>query len=301
MPPNPYVVWSHEDWVRHYAGPRLQSLGPRAEVGSVWDPEGRRLPGEAVRYATGLRVVTPEDVKQAKLRLDGKYKSVEEDVMGCASLGEPERRAFAVQVRTWRTFFCGGQPGCAEPAVSYGQLGTQMDEVERYDKQLYDWQRKLSAKCTLSLPVEKVATEEERTAASIKPALMFGAAAAALYFFGPTIHKELFAPAVVRRDLVDERRRRSVEAGDDEPHIDSGHGLAPDLAEKASRLLGETAHQAGRAVGEISKLTRDAAKGVRRGALRVERWAEEHTPKKAGNMRALPEHDDSEHEYDDEE
>ena len=298
MSSNPYAVWSHEDWVRHYAGPRLQSLGPRAEVGSVWDPEGRRLPGEAVHYATGLRVVMPEDVRLAKLRLDVKHKSVEEDVMRCASLPEPERRAFGVQVQAWRTFFCGGQPGCAEPAVSFSQLGTQMDEVERFERQLYEWQRRLSVKCTMTLPIEKVATEEEKTAASIKPVLMLAAAAAGLYFFGPTIHKELFAPAVIRRDLVDERRRKAMESGDDESHIDSGKGLAPDLAAKTSRLLGEAAHQAGRAVGDITKLTKVAAKSVRRGVAKVESWTAEHAPK--GDMRALPDHDeDSEHEFED--
>jgi hypothetical protein len=177
-----------------------------------------------------------------------------------------------------------------------------MDEVEHFERQLYDWQKKLSGKCTMSLPVEKTMTEEEKTAASIKPVLLVGAAAAALYFFGPTIHKELFAPAVVRRDLMEERRRKAMESGDDEHVIDSKAGaLGPDLAAKVSLLLGETAHTAGRAVGDINKLARVAARSVRRGVKHVENWAESVEQGVKGDMRALPAHEKDGHDDEPEE
>lgn len=35
--------WSAQDWVAHYAGPQFDPN--RAEVGSIWDAYGRRLPG----------------------------------------------------------------------------------------------------------------------------------------------------------------------------------------------------------------------------------------------------------------
>ncbi len=47
----PYDHWSAHDWVAHYAGPAFHPH--HAEVGSIWDAHGRRLPGYAQRGPDG--------------------------------------------------------------------------------------------------------------------------------------------------------------------------------------------------------------------------------------------------------
>jgi len=41
--PIPFTHWSVQDWVAHYAGPTFDPT--QAEAGSVWDHQGRRMPG----------------------------------------------------------------------------------------------------------------------------------------------------------------------------------------------------------------------------------------------------------------
>jgi len=248
-----YESWSAEDWMRHYAGPRF---GPRSEVGSVWDEQGRRLPSEIVRYETGARIVMPEDVRQAKMRLDARYRSVEADVFDCIALDQAERRAFVLDMQAWRTFFCGTSAQCTEPKVGLIGIGAEMDQVQHYEKRLYEWQQKLKKKCSLGAPMSKPV--EERS--NLVPLLVAGGLAFAAYRFGPAIRRELFAPAVIQKDLVEKRRQRAKEV--DENVAIEGKSRDAEIAERAGTTLGDAARTAGRVVGKATKLVNKATHSV---------------------------------------
>jgi hypothetical protein len=244
-----FETWTADDWVRHYAGPRWSG---RSEPGSAWDEHGRRVPGETVRYASGLAVVTPDDVRQAKKRLDVRYRSVTADVEDCKGMGDDERRSFHEQLHAWRTFYCGSVADCVEPHVEVFGLGAQMDQIEHYDQQLYDWQHRIAQHCHSAQPGVRPETEEERAAKRMKPALILGAIAGALFFIGPSVRRELFGPVMIRKDLVAARRQRAHDMGDADVAINTeGKALGSDLAAKVSDALQLTAHAAGRAVGTI--------------------------------------------------
>ena len=185
---HPYARWSHEDWLRHYAGPRLNPA--TAEKGSVWDPLGRRLPGVAQQYATGLRLLYPwgDDIPQEKIRVDGRFKSVLGDVASCQTLSPAERQAFQALYDTWRRFFCNSASvNCSKPDWSHFALGSQMDQIEKWEARLFEWQQKLQGRCALSAPANKPQTEYDREReglGNMKDIAKYGAIAAA-YLLGP--------------------------------------------------------------------------------------------------------------------
>ena len=102
------------------------------------------------------RIIYPDDIREAKRRVDSKFQSVDRDVKGCAGLTDADRASWGALYGAWRQLYCINSTGtCTEPDASIFGLGGQMDDVERYEKSAYDWQLKIKDKCTLSSPVEK--------------------------------------------------------------------------------------------------------------------------------------------------
>jgi len=117
------------------------------------------------------RMVTADDVREAKNRVDTKFQSVARDVKACVGLTDEERAAWNDLVTSWRKLYCLNDSGsCSDPNVSntlaqiivgpfagkYAGSGGEMDDVERYEKLVYEWQQKLNAKkCALSAPIDK--------------------------------------------------------------------------------------------------------------------------------------------------
>ena len=161
---SPYETWTESDWIAHYAGPRFDPRRPRP---GIWDGQGRRLPGDpnadplAPRtiHQTGQLWYSQQDVRDEKIRVDSKYRSVMSDVQACTSpqLTNQDRIGFSQQFDAWQRFYCGDEPGCGQPSASATGSGSQeMQQIRNMEQTLYVWQQKLTAKgCTLSAPIEK--------------------------------------------------------------------------------------------------------------------------------------------------
>jgi hypothetical protein len=102
------------------------------------------------------RFVFAGDVKQAKDRVDAKYQSVNRDMQACSALPAGDRSAWTDAFTAWRKLYCRNDSGtCTAPDASWLNSGGEMDDVERAEKSLYDWQTKLKTKCAVSGPIEK--------------------------------------------------------------------------------------------------------------------------------------------------
>ncbi len=224
--------WTNEDWVRHYAGPRWSG---RAEPGSAWDTQGRRIPGEMVRYGHETRVMTTGDVFDAKSALDARYGKLADEMAACNMLDAAEREAFDAHVAAWRAFFCGGIPdGRREPHVEVVGLAAQMNAVDRFEHHLHVWHERLAEHYASG------DTEQERIEKRRRPALILAAIAGAVYFFGPPLRRELFSPVMIHKDLVERRRQMARDMGEPDVALDSGKGLGADLAAKVGDVLNLT-------------------------------------------------------------
>ena len=221
--------WTVDDWVRHYAGPRWSG---RAEPGSAWDAEGRRVPGEMVRVAGQPMVLTAGEVIDRKADLDARYGRLADEMAACTLLDEAEREAFDGLVGMWRGFFCGGQPdGRREPHVEVVGIAAQMNDCDRYECELAWWQERLAEHRASG------ENEEDRAEKKRKPVLIAAAALGALYFFGPSIRRELFSPVVIQKDFIAERRQRALDMGYPDVSIDAGKGMGSDLASQVGDVL----------------------------------------------------------------
>jgi hypothetical protein len=224
-----FARWTTDDWVRHYTGPRWSG---RAEVGSAWDEQGRRIPGERVRCGAELVILTTSDVRDAKADLDVDYGKLADDMAACNLLDEAEREEFDGHLRAWRSFYCGGAPdGRREPHVEVVALGAQMNEVDRFAWQLRDWRERLAEHYAAG------DTEEQRADKRRQPVLILAAVAAGFYFFGPSVHRELFSPVMIRKNLVERRRQAAIDMGESDVAFDSGKGIGADLALKVNDAL----------------------------------------------------------------
>ena len=225
-----FGIWTAEDWVRHYAGPRWSG---RAEPGSTWDEQGRRVPGETV-LCSGQRVIlTASDVREAKMELDGRFGKLADAMAASRMLDQAEREEFDELVVAWRTFFCGGVPdGRPEPQVEGVGLSLQMNTVDQFDRALRVWRQRLAAR------TERGETQEDRQEKQRRPVLVLAALAGAFYFFGP-LRRELVYPVTIRSDLVERRRQQAERMDDSDAAIDtSGGGVGADLAAKVNDALG---------------------------------------------------------------
>jgi hypothetical protein len=98
--PIPYDHWSAHDWVAHYAGPAFHPH--RAEVGSIWDDQGRRLPGYAQRGPDGRTQVfhTGQSLPQRALQgvsqiAQRQQQTAQSAIHGASSLAHEGIRAAA--------------------------------------------------------------------------------------------------------------------------------------------------------------------------------------------------------------
>ena len=109
-------------------------------------------PGES----SYTRFVYSDDVKQAKRRVDAKYQGLNTDVHACAAITDGEKATWNDLFTAWRKLYCrSDSTTCTEPDASIWGAGGQMDDVERYEKNLFDWQSKLATKCAVSAPIVK--------------------------------------------------------------------------------------------------------------------------------------------------
>ena len=103
------------------------------------------------------RFIYPDDVREAKRRVEARFQSIDRDVKSCTSVTDAERAAWNDLYTAWRKIFCrSNDTTCTDPDVSIFGLGGQMDDVDRYEKLAYEWQLKIGAKsCSLSAPADK--------------------------------------------------------------------------------------------------------------------------------------------------
>jgi hypothetical protein len=126
--------------------------------------------------AGATRLIYPEDVRNAKNRIDAKVASVNANIASCTALSGDDRAAWALFYSAWRKFFCRNDSGtCTEPDVSLWGLGGQMDDTEVFEAQLYGWQEKLSATCHLSAPLTHPPTPTADQPSTLNTALVWGA------------------------------------------------------------------------------------------------------------------------------
>jgi hypothetical protein len=122
--------------------------------GKAVDPFGVGFGSPGDWYYT--RFVYAGDVKEAKNRVDAKYQSVNRDVQACAKLSPGDKTAWTDAFTAWRKLYCNNASGtCTEADTSIFGAGGAMDDVERAEKSLYDWQTKIKTTCTVSGPIEK--------------------------------------------------------------------------------------------------------------------------------------------------
>jgi len=225
-----YASWTVEDWSRHYAGPRWNG---RAEPGSVWDEQGRPVPGEMVRCGGGIRqVLLPADVRDAKADLDARWAKLYGEVSACQLMDQAERVTFEHDAAAWRSFFCGGvADDRQDPHVEPVGLVGQMNDVDRHEHALAVWRHRLAER------LQAGDTEQERKEKVQRPILMLAAIAGAFYFLGPSLRRELWAPVTIRRDLVEKRRQVARDMGEDDVEIHT-EPIGADLAAQVADAIG---------------------------------------------------------------
>ena len=105
-------------------------------------------------YAEGTRLIYPQTIVDNKNRVDAKMRAVNFDVAQCGALDVASRSDWNDFFLAWRKFYCRDDAGlCEEPDYSIWGLGSQMDDIETFEGQLYDWQNKLSGMCKLGEPI----------------------------------------------------------------------------------------------------------------------------------------------------
>lgn len=119
-----------------------------------------RLEGAARRtMSTGATaIIYPADVVNAKNRIQAKMASTLADAKACVALSPADTASFQGFYDAWRKFFCDNDSGVCEVPPSGATLGifglgSQMDDCETWEAQLYTWQQKIAAICTMSEPV----------------------------------------------------------------------------------------------------------------------------------------------------
>ena len=100
------------------------------------------------------RIIFPDDVINAKTRIDAKMQATLADVGACTSLDAKTVSDFRDFFGAWRKFYCAsdGAEDCTSPGWHLFGLGGQMDDCETWEAQLYQWQQFLGAHCTLAEP-----------------------------------------------------------------------------------------------------------------------------------------------------
>lgn len=107
----------------------------------------------------GTRFVWPSDVRDAKIRIDAKMKSVANDMAGCAALSPSDKASWMLFFAAWRAFYCDDMAGtCTQPDVEWFGSGGALDTCDQWEISLFQWQNRLAAVCRLSAPISKPPT-----------------------------------------------------------------------------------------------------------------------------------------------
>jgi hypothetical protein len=147
-----------------------------------------RVAGDAM---TGIRVIWPSDIREAKQRVNAEFNAADKDVADCQGISADEKSAWALFVQSWKTFY-----GDGKESSIFG-LGGQMDDIERYEMQLYEWKKKLEKICSISGPIVRPTPEGEKP---ILPPLTAGADTEAIKWIAIAgaigVAAWMFAPAI---------------------------------------------------------------------------------------------------------
>ena len=179
---NAYDQWLAADWVQHYTRPQGAATGA-----NPFQPGG----------ALYTRIVTPSTLVDAKIRVDTKFRSLLDDAKNCAALTPGERSSLQADFQSWRRLFCDNTNGaCATaptPSWLTVGLGGKMDDVETWEKRIFDWQKKLQTKCQLSAPVSQPPNspdgKDSDTSTMIKYIAVAVGLVAVAYTLGPTARR----------------------------------------------------------------------------------------------------------------
>lgn len=90
------------------------------------------------------KFVTPSDVRDLKNRVDPSVRALEATVATCARLDAPTRNAWTDFAKAWRSY--------VDEDDSWFHTAAQYDTGESYERTVADWQRIVSASCTLPGP-----------------------------------------------------------------------------------------------------------------------------------------------------
>lgn len=90
------------------------------------------------------KFVTPTDVRDLKNRLDPSVRALEATVATCSSLDAATRSAWTDFAKAWRSY--------VDEDDSWFHTAAQYDTGEAYERTIADWQRIVSASCTLPGP-----------------------------------------------------------------------------------------------------------------------------------------------------
>ena len=90
------------------------------------------------------KFVLPADVRALKSRLDPTVRSLDTTVTQCTTIEPATASAWADFSRAWRAYF--------NEEDSWLHTAAQMDAGEAYERQIADWQGRLSRPCTLHTP-----------------------------------------------------------------------------------------------------------------------------------------------------
>lgn len=149
--------WSAEDWIRHYAPARPS-------------PSGR--PGATALAETG-RIAYPSVIVDEKNRVEAKFKALLVDVQACKSMSPNEKMTFQAEYNAWRRLYCDdGSGNCAtapEPSFWTLGLGGKLDDIEKWEKRIFDWQQSIASRCTLSMPVVRPVPTAETDIPFLRP------------------------------------------------------------------------------------------------------------------------------------
>src|SRR5271155_3801577 len=152
-----FRMWSTEDWIRHYAA------SPASSPGLV----------NARSLAEAGRIAYPSVIVDEKNRVEAKFKALLADVQACKSMSPNEKMNFQAEYNAWRRLYCDdGSGNCAtapEPSFFTFGLGGKLDDIEKWEKRIFDWQQSIASRCTLSMPVVRPVPTAETDIPFLRP------------------------------------------------------------------------------------------------------------------------------------
>ena len=98
------------------------------------------------------KFVTPEDVRDLKVRVDPFVRAMDSAIASCATLPDDMRAGWATFSKAWRTYF--------DEEDSWWHTAAQMDQGEAYERDLARWQDLLAKwNCAQNAPRITPSTE----------------------------------------------------------------------------------------------------------------------------------------------